>query len=134
MIGSKAVAHFLDGSLVKGFTSDFLPTRDAFHIEVTGEDGVTRTQTVQHSQLKAVFFVKDFAGRPGQRKRNAFAPDKPVPGRKIRVVFKDGEVMLGTTQGYQPGRPGFFVNPADPESNTIRCYVLSAATQSVDWA
>ena len=133
MIGSKVVAHFLDGRLAKGFTSDFLPTREVFHIEVHGEDGVTKTQTVQHAELKAIFFVKDFAGRPGQRKRNEFAADRPVAGRKIRVVFKDGEVMLGTTQGYQPGRPGFFVNPADPESNSIRCYVLSAATKSVDW-
>ncbi len=28
-------------------------------------------------------------------------------GRKIKVVFKDGEVLAGTTTGYQPGRPAF---------------------------
>ncbi len=36
--------------------------------------------------------------------------------------------MVGTTQGYQPGRVGFFVAPADPHSNTERCFVIAAAT------
>jgi hypothetical protein len=54
-----------------------------------------------------------------------------VAGRKLRIVFKDGEVLVGTTQGYQPGRQGFFVVPADAKSNNERCYVVSAATQEV---
>ena len=58
--------------------------------------------------------------------------DRPVPGRKLRVVFRDGEQLLGTTQGYAPGRPGFFLVPADPESNIVRCYVVTAATERVD--
>ncbi|MFN7941235.1 MAG: hypothetical protein U0X73_06525 [Thermoanaerobaculia bacterium] len=133
MVGSKVVAHFLDGRLEKGFTSDFLPARDSFHIEIEVPGGSPRTLAVAHGTLKAVFFVKDFQGDPGHRKRNDFDPAKPVPGRKIRVEFKDGEVMVGTTQGYQPGRPGFFIVPADPEANTIRCYVLVAATRSIGW-
>jgi hypothetical protein len=48
-------------------------------------------------------------------------------------VFNDGEMLLGTTTGYQPGRPGFFVVPADADSNSERCYVISAATQSVSF-
>jgi hypothetical protein len=52
-------------------------------------------------------------------------------GRKIQVAFKDGELMLGTTQGYQPNRPGFFVVPADAQSNIERCFVVTAATQEV---
>jgi len=41
--------------------------------------------------------------------------------------------MVGTTQGYQPGRPGFFVVPADPVVNTQRCYVIAAATKEVSF-
>jgi hypothetical protein len=48
-------------------------------------------------------------------------------GRKIGVVFKDGEVLVGTTQGYDRSRPGFFVVPADAESNDERVYVRLAA-------
>jgi hypothetical protein len=53
--------------------------------------------------------------------------------RKIRVVFADGETLVGTTQGYQPGRPGFFVVPADSGSNNDRCFVVSAATKEVSF-
>ena len=41
--------------------------------------------------------------------------------------------MAGTTQGYQPGRLGFFVIPADPDSNNERCYVVTNATQDVSF-
>lgn len=128
MAGNRVVAHYRDGRLVKGSTADFLPTRDVFHIAL--ESGGAPVP-VQISDLKAVFFVRDLAGRPGQPKRNEFDSVKPAIGRKIRVAFKDGEVMLGTTQGYQPGRPGFFVVPADPDSNTERCYVVTASTTQV---
>jgi hypothetical protein len=52
-------------------------------------------------------------------------------GRKIKVVFADVEVIVGTTQGYQPGRPGFFMVPVDSEANVERCYVVSASTTEV---
>jgi hypothetical protein len=49
------------------------------------------------------------------------------------VKFKDGEVMVGTTVGYQKGRPGFFLVPADADANTERCYVVSAATREISF-
>ena len=88
-------------------------------------------RSIQLGDLKALFFVKDFAGRPSHKTRNEFAQDRAIPGRKIQVVFKDGETLVGTTQGYQPGRPGFFMVPADPDANTERCYVVAASTRSI---
>jgi len=82
-------------------------------------------------ELKAVFFVKTFEGNPGYNKKKEFEADKTVIGRKIRVIFKDGEVLVGTTQGYQPNRPGFFIQIVDPQSNNERCFIISAATQEV---
>jgi hypothetical protein len=128
MPGNKVVARYRDGKVIKGSTTDFLPTRDTFHVH---PEGGGAAQVVKHGDLKAIFFVRDFAGNPAHRDKNEFDPEKPVIGRKIRVVFTDGEVMVGTTQGYQPGRPGFFVVPADPNSNAERCYVLTAATKEV---
>lgn len=49
------------------------------------------------------------------------------------MTFKDGEVLVGTTQGYQPGRPGFFLEPADRASNIERCFVVAAATREVSF-
>jgi hypothetical protein len=39
--------------------------------------------------------------------------------------------MLGTTQGYEPNRPGFFLIPVDSQANVQRCFIVSAATQKV---
>jgi Family of unknown function (DUF6982) len=127
MAGNRVVARFRDGRVVKGSTTDFLPTRDYFHVQ--GEHGV---ESVKISDLKAVFFVRDLEGDPSRRDKNEFDGAKPVIGRKIRVQFDDGEVLVGTTQGYQPGRVGFFVAPADPKANHERCFVVTAATLQVE--
>ena len=129
---NKIVARYADGRTIKGTTVDFFPTKDLFHVNISDENG-PRLAEVSVKDLKALFFVKDFAGRPERRKVNEFDPSRPAPGRKLKVVFKDGEILVGTTTGYQPGRPGFFVVPADTDSNTERCYVVTASTQEVSF-
>jgi len=62
MAGNRVVARYRDGRLVKGVTSDFLPTRELFHI---APEGGGAPLTVKHADLKAIFFVRDFTGNPG---------------------------------------------------------------------
>lgn len=127
---TKIVARFQDGRVLKGYTADLLPNRDVFHL-VPGDAPHADSIAVHFSQLKAVFIVKDFAGHPEHKKKNEFQPGKPPIGRKIEIVFKDGEKLLGTTQAYNATRPNFYVIPADPESNIERCLVMTAATKQV---
>ena len=128
---NKVVVRFADGRLVKGTTKDFLPAKPMFHVVDPDAPPGTEPRTITVSELKAVFFVKEFAGDPGYREKKEFEAEQRPLGRPIRVVFRDGEVLVGVTQGYQPGRPGFFVEPADPNSNNERCYVVTAATTEV---
>ncbi|MDP2877603.1 MAG: hypothetical protein Q8O00_15550 [Holophaga sp.] len=128
---NKVVAHCHDGYVMKGITNDFLPTKDRFHLVLAGSQPGTKPLEVPFSTLKAIFFVHDLEGKPEYRKSNAFDPDRLQASKKIRIVFKDGEVMVGTTNGYQPGRPGFFVVPVDQGSNNERCFVVSAATKEI---
>jgi len=130
--GNRVVARYRDGRIVRGFVQDFFPNRESFHLAPAEGPAAGRPVLVALADLKAVFFVKDFQGDPQRAKSREFDASRPVIGRKIRVVFSDGEVMLGTTQGYQPGRPGFFVAPADRESNIDRCFVVSASTREVE--
>jgi hypothetical protein len=127
MAGNRVVAHFRDGRIVKGSTTDFLPTRETLHIH-TG----AAVETVRIAELKALFFVRDLVGDPGRQDHNEFDVNRSLHGRRIRVEFDDGEVLVGTTQGYQPERAGFFVSPADYESNHERVFVLQAATRAVE--
>jgi hypothetical protein len=132
MIQNKIVVQRLDGSVMKGITRDFMPNKDIFHLVPTDAPPDFKPIAVVVKELKAVFFVKDFTGNRLYQDRKEFDTIK-VLGRKIKVVFQDGEILIGTTQGYQPGRPGFFIIPADPESNNDRCYVISSATREVSF-
>ena len=58
------VVHFLDGSLLKGTTRDFRPNCSSFHL--IPADG-TSPVVVLCRHLKAIFFVKDLAGKRQRR-------------------------------------------------------------------
>ncbi|MCL5966374.1 MAG: hypothetical protein M1550_04055 [Deltaproteobacteria bacterium] len=125
---NRIVVRYQDSRVLKGYTSNFLPNKEILHVVLDGPPP-EKTLEVHIRELKAIFFVKDFAGNPAYNEKKSFDPSRPVPGRKIRVVFKDGEVLVGTTQGYQPDRMGFFVVPVDPGSNNERCFVVSSAVK-----
>jgi hypothetical protein len=81
--------------------------------------------------LKAIFMVRDFIGDPLYQERKKYIEGEKPSGKKVEVTFKDGEVLVGSTLGYDPKRQGFFVFPADPRANNIRVYVVSSATEKV---
>jgi hypothetical protein len=128
---NKVVARFADGRIIKGSTADFVPTKSAFHVALADAPPGSRPMLVQIHDLKAVFFVKDLVGNAQRQPRQEFDPNHPVVGRKIKVIFKDGELLVGTTQGYKPGREAFFLVPADRQSNIERCFVIAAATKEI---
>ena len=130
---NKVVARFADGRIIKGVTADFFPTKDLFHVNVTGTLASEEPVEIRTQELKALFFVKDLVGDPQHVERKEFDAAHPPAGRKIIVKFKDGEVLVGTTSGYQPERPGFFLVPADPTSNIERCYVVAAAAEKISF-
>ena len=126
---NRIVARFLDGRVMKGFTFDFLPNKESFHL-VDSEDE-RKVSPVATKDLKAIFFVKTFAGDKERKNRLPAGWGRPG-GQRLRITFLDGEVVLGTATVYAPGRLGFFVVPADDGSNNERAFVYTAATRSVE--
>lgn len=126
----KVVARYIDGKRVKGFSQDFFPHKDRFHIYPAAKPSGDATEVII-KELKAVFFVKDFAGNPMHEERKEYKEGEKSQGRKVEVTFKDNEVLVGTTLGYDPSRPGFFIFPADPKSNNVRVFVVSTAVKKV---
>jgi hypothetical protein len=121
---NQIVAHYLDGKLLKGVSNDFSPARPSFHLQ----DAETGEMTeVTLADLKAVYFVKSLSG--DSEYKESQDGERPGYGRRIRVRFKDGEVLIGYTSGFAPNRPTFFVYPADPNSNNEKVLVITAATE-----
>jgi hypothetical protein len=130
-MNNKVVARFIDGRVVKGTTVDFSPGKAVFHVIEAHAPADARPLEIQTRHLKALFFVKDLVGDPNREKGVAPGSPNPALGRQVRVVFKDGEVLVGTTAGYQPGRPGFFLEPLDPNANEERLYVITASAEEI---
>ncbi len=131
-IENKVVVHFRDGRIIKGFTHDFNPNKETFHLtDVHNENGVKEVST---ALMKAVFFVKTFEGDRDHPNPEDFSLEslKNVPGLKMKVTFFDGEVMYGTTHGYSPQRKGFFIFPADKTINNDRVFVIGESTAEVE--
>lgn len=125
------VVHYLGGRLAKGVAPDFSQTRDTFHLFASPEQA--EGTLVHLASLKAVFFVKTLEGNPGYQDP-IFTEEsiKRLTGMKLRLRFKDGELLYATTLGYSPARRGFFVYPIDQHCNNRRVFVNTEATVSVE--
>ena len=128
---NQIIVHFQDGRVMGGQTMDFLPAKERFHLTPSDPKAGGKTLEITVADLKGIFFVKSLAGDRNYKENNTFMLDAALPGRKIKVVFKDMEVLQGYAQVYQPGRPGFFLIPVDKNSNNERIYVVTAATREI---
>ena len=132
MPANKIVLHDKEGNILKGTTADFLPKRPLFHIAVGGIHG-EEIKKIFMDNLKAIFFVKDFSGNRDYKEAKDFS-GRPASGKKIRVRFKDGEIVSGHTHVLNLNQPGFFLLPADHKSNNERIFIVfsSLSTLEVD--
>ncbi len=127
----KVVARYTDGVIIKGFTHDFSPNKDRFHLIPAGK-GSEEAIEVLINRLKAIFIVRDFDGNPQYKERKTYLKGEAPAGLKLELTFKDGEVMIGSTSlGYDPKRQGVFIIPVDPNGNNTRVYAVSSALRTV---
>jgi hypothetical protein len=126
----KVVVRYLDGRVMKGFTQDFFPNKDRFHLHHAAKSSGESVE-VMLKDLKAIFFVQDFEGNAQYSERKSYGEGERAQGRKVEVTFVDDEVLVGSTMGYDPNRPGFFIFPADPKSNNIRVFAVSSSVKKV---
>ena len=130
---NNVVVHFKDGRLLKGYTHDFTPMKELFHLNQEAEGSETSVCEVKVSDLKAVFFVKQLMGDKDyiEKKRFEETDAARLHGIKIKVEFKDGEIIRAFSLGYSKGKKGFFVIPIDPLSNNERIFVIADSTSRI---
>jgi len=123
----KIVVHFLDHTLVKGHARFFYHHQMQMLMEtLEGEQ-----RLVPFSAVKAVFFVRSFTGDRKRQEKKRFLAGSPRFGQSVRVIFLDGEILLGRALGYRPEDQGFYFKPADPDSNNEIIYVPQTSVKEV---
>jgi hypothetical protein len=80
---NRVVVRYKSGRLLKGYTHDFKPLVDAFHLI----DQAGSTQIIRCQDLKAVFFVKTFAGNNKYEEKKFEEVNCAAPkGLKVRLT------------------------------------------------
>jgi hypothetical protein len=135
----KLVAHFKDGDVARGYSPDFRPGGEIFHL-MTWDGDVTSSRKVQVDKLKALFHVKTW-GTPGGHsdRRKEFpptedpelAPNGDAP--RTIVHFFDGEEIWGYSLDYHAPGPGFFLIPADPGDNNRKIFVVRSSLVNIQF-
>lgn len=126
---SKVVVACLDGQRLKGFVFNFSALRDSFRLFPEANSPQSAGNDIQLQDVKAIFFVKEFAGN--SERKDAYNMAEGAHGRKLEVSFRDGEKIPGTTEAYNPNKLGFFMFPADRDSNNSRIFIVNKNIRGV---
>ncbi len=124
------VVRKLDKGLVKGFLDPkgYL----ANEVEVLDREG--RLVRVPMSEIKGVFFVRDFDGNPDRAERKIFRSRPRLAGLWVRVTFKDTEVLeaLLPNNLLELDPRGYLVTPPDVYSNNLRIFIPRTALTEME--
>jgi Family of unknown function (DUF6982)/PilZ domain len=126
---SRIVIRYNNGNMLKGFTHNFVATKGFIHVSADPLASLDGRTAVPFTEVKAIFFVRDHEGNPGYAESKTLDPS--IRGRNVSVIFADGEELVGTSVNYNSSAPGFFVHPADLESNNERVFIVAASVRAV---
>jgi hypothetical protein len=127
----KVVAHFKNGETRRGYTQDFRPDGDVFHLLPSDGGGIPIT--INTEDLKALFYVKDYGAMRRQAERGKRFGPNPPQGQRIVVEFKDGEKIWGIAEGYSANSRGFYFTPADPAENNTRIFIVNSSVKQIQF-
>lgn len=126
----RVVVRKLDKGLIKGFidSNGYL----ANEIEVLDREG--RLVQVPMSEIKGLFFVRDFQGNPDRAERKIFRSRPRLAGLWVRMTFKDTEVLeaLLPNDLLAVDPLGFLVTPPDVYSNNLRIFIPRTALTEME--
>ena len=119
--GRRVIVRYADGTTLRGYFSaeDALQLRNNFSGTVAIRNMAGKVETVEVSNLKAIFFVKSFEGIQDYSEFKVFTHQPNGKGVWVRVRFHDGEVMEGIAPNSLSTFAGhvFSLTPPDPRSN-----------------
>jgi len=122
---TSVVLRFRTGSTLRCNLLNEFSVRE-FELEVEDSDG--EIHSINVTDLKAVFFIKDTK----QRSAEMATDTRNLPeGAMAKVEFFDGEIIRGRVSQYTVSDTGFFLYPTASESNNDRIFVVATAIDTV---
>ncbi len=110
---AQVVVKFLDGQFQKGWIENFQPQTGKVIL-----DSVEGRAEIALSELKAIFFLREPNAPPV--KEEVLKPG----GTKVKVLFADGEELVGYTYALKLQEEGFFLFPISKTGSNERIYVI----------
>lgn len=126
---NRVVVACLDGRRLKGHVYNFSMVKESFYLFPEEDSAQHEGMELLLKDLKAIFFVKNFAGDPERRDISQVQPH--IHGQAIEVTFQDGETIAGASEAYNPARTGFFLFPFDQAGNNTRIFVVNKNVRGV---
>lgn len=122
----KVVVGLRDGGRVLGFAKEDWMTGGA-RVKIISRQG--KEQAFSTSDIKAIFFVKEFKGDAEYTEVKFLRKETPPLWLWVRLRFCDGEIMEGKVKNDMEllASPGFYLWPSDEESNNERVFVFKTA-------
>jgi hypothetical protein len=128
--GRKLEIHYRNNKVAKGTTYKLDPQSLGFYLVPVEPANPQDRVFVYFSELKAIYFVRDFEGKFGSM---ATVQDNPAEGQEIKVAFQDGEVIEGRTlHHFDPSAHRFFIAPNEGKGNIISVLVEKSALKGVE--
>ena len=122
------VARYLDGRVIKGSTTDFRPANETFHVSPSSGRPAKKVST---RGLKAIFYVQSLDGDPDRPLQRDFPDQNGCVRARLWLRFLDGEQMAAWPVSPSLGEKGFWVLPADSNSNLEKAYVFRDAVDKI---
>ena len=120
MFDEPVVVHFRDGRTLTGFGDMFDEGETAIQVRELSTDG---SVSVDLNLVKVVCFVQDLYSTGVVRHRE-IPPILHTPvGRRVEIVFRDGERLTGTVALNEPPTRGFFLTPLNRNANSLKIFV-----------
>src|SRR5688500_7971235 len=107
--GVKVVVAMLDRKRERGFVYGFKPFGDGFTLHPPGDAAKAMGKFIDFRTCKAIYFVRSLEGNKAFKENKLTLPPTYRQGRKVSVDYPDGERTVGTTEGFNPSRVGFFM-------------------------
>ncbi|UCD57622.1 MAG: hypothetical protein JSV16_00495 [Candidatus Hydrogenedentota bacterium] len=127
--GRKLVVRFRNDKILKGTTYKLDPQSLGFYLVPVQPVGDEERVYVYFSDLKAIYFVRDFEGKFDPKEAVEWTSEE---GQQVKVVFEDGEILEGRTiHHFDPACQRFFVVPNEGKGNNISVLVERSALKGI---